>query len=551
MTRGLAQNPDVYFQAREASNPFYDAVPAIVEGYMDQISKLVGRTYKPFLYYGAPDATDIVIAMGSVTETIRETIDYLIKQGKKVGAIIVHLYRPFSAKHLLSVLPKSVKKICVLDRTKEPGAEGEPLYLDVRSVFYGQPNAPMIIGGRYGLSSKDTTPAQIITVYENLARNEPKNRFTLGIVDDVTFLSLPLPKEEVVVVPEGTIECKFFGLGADGTVGANKNSVKIIGDHTDLYAQAYFAYDSKKSGGFTVSHLRFGKHPDPLALPGHQPRLCERSQPSYLEKYDMLRGIKKGGTFLLNSLWGADETVKRLPDFVKKQLADAEVKFYVLNATKVAEDLGMTGRTNTILQSAFFKLSNVIPYDTAVGYMKDAIKKSYGKKGDEVVRMNNEAVDAGAGALVKIEVKAEWKKLSAEVKIAGSAADAPEFVRKVVDMINSQQGDDLGVSAFKGREDGTWPNATASFEKRGIAVNVPEWSPTRASSATSAPTSAPTPSSAPSWSARKKPPRLPPGSPASRPSARVWKTTRSACRSVPTTAPAAATAPTCAPARRT
>jgi pyruvate-ferredoxin/flavodoxin oxidoreductase len=477
VTRGLAQNPDVYFQAREACNPFYDAVPAIVEGYMDQISKLVGRTYKPFLYYGAPDATDIVIAMGSVTETIRETIDYLIKQGKKVGAIIVHLYRPFSAKHLLSVLPKTVKKICVLDRTKEPGAEGEPLYLDVRSVFYGQPNAPMIIGGRYGLSSKDTTPAQIITVYENLARNEPKNRFTLGIVDDVTFLSLPLPKEEVVVVPEGTIECKFFGLGADGTVGANKNSVKIIGDHTDLYAQAYFAYDSKKSGGFTVSHLRFGKHPIRSPYLVTSPDFVSCSQPSYLEKYDMLRGIKKGGTFLLNSLWGADETVKRLPDFVKKQLADAEVKFYVLNATKVAEDLGMTGRTNTILQSAFFKLSNVIPYDTAVGYMKDAIKKSYGKKGDEVVRMNNEAVDAGAGALVKIEVKAEWKKLSAEVKIAGSAADAPEFVRKVVDMINSQQGDDLAVSAFKGREDGTWPNATASFEKRGIAVNVPEWQP--------------------------------------------------------------------------
>ncbi len=477
VTRGLAQNPDVYFQAREACNPFYDAVPAIVEGYMDQISKLVGRTYKPFLYYGAPDATDVVIAMGSVTETIRETIDYLVKQGKKVGAIIVHLYRPFSAKHLLSVVPKTMKKLCVLDRTKEPGAEGEPLYLDVRSVFYGQANAPLIVGGRYGLSSKDTTPAQIITVYDNLARPEPKNHFTLGIVDDVTFHSLPLPKEEVVVVPEGTIECKFFGLGADGTVGANKNSIKIIGDHTDLYAQAYFAYDSKKSGGFTVSHLRFGKHPIRSPYLVNSPDFVSCSQPSYLEKYDMLKGIKKGGTFLLNSLWTAEETVKRLPDFVKKQLADADVKFYVLNATKIAEDLGMTGRTNTILQSAFFKLSNVIPYDTAVGYMKDAIKKSYGKKGDEVVRMNNEAVDAGAGALVKIEIKAEWKKLSAEVKISGSAADSPEFIRNVVDMINSQQGDDLTVAAFKGREDGTWPNATASFEKRGIAVNVPEWQP--------------------------------------------------------------------------
>jgi pyruvate-ferredoxin/flavodoxin oxidoreductase len=477
VTRGLAQNPDVYFQAREACNPFYDAVPAIVEGYMDKISKLVGRTYKPFVYYGAADATDIIIAMGSVTETIRETIDYLIKQGKKVGAVIVHLYRPFSAKHFLSVIPKSVKKICVLDRTKEPGAEGEPLYLDVRSVFYGAANAPEIIGGRYGLSSKDTTPAQIITVYENLARKESKNHFTLGIEDDVTFLSLPLPKEEVTVAAAGTIECKFFGLGADGTVGANKNSIKIIGDHTELYAQAYFAYDSKKSGGFTVSHLRFGKSPIRSPYLVNSPDFISCSQPSYLDKYDMLKGIKKGGTFLLNSLWSADETVKHLPDFVKKQLADADVKFYILNATKIAEDLGMTGRTNTILQSAFFKLSEVIPYAEAVGYMKDAIKKSYGKKGDEVVRMNNEAVDQGVGALVKIDVKAEWKKLSAEVKIAGSAAEAPKFVREVVDMINSQQGDLLKVSAFKGREDGTWPNATASFEKRGIAVNVPEWLP--------------------------------------------------------------------------
>jgi pyruvate-ferredoxin/flavodoxin oxidoreductase len=344
-------------------------------------------------------------------------------------------------------------------------------------VYYGQANAPEIIGGRYGLSSKDTTPAQIITVYENLARKESKNHFTLGIEDDVTFHSLPLPKEEVTVVPAGTIECKFFGLGADGTVGANKNSVKIIGDHTDLYAQAYFAYDSKKSGGFTVSHLRFGKSPIRSPYLVTSPDFVSCSQPSYLDKYDMLKGIKKGGTFLLNSLWSAEETVKHLPDFVKKQLADADVKFYVLNATKIAEDLGMTGRTNTILQSAFFKLSAVIPYDTAVGYMKDAIKKSYGKKGDEVVRMNNEAVDQGAGALVKIDVKPEWKKLSAEVKIAGSAADAPKFVREVVDMINSQQGDDLKVSAFKGREDGTWPNATASYEKRGIAVNVPEWQP--------------------------------------------------------------------------
>ncbi|HTH13746.1 MAG TPA: pyruvate:ferredoxin (flavodoxin) oxidoreductase, partial [Spirochaetia bacterium] len=475
VTRGLAQNPDVYFQAREACNPFYDAVPAIVEKYMDKISALVGRTYKPFVYYGATDATEIIIAMGSVTETIRETVDYLVKQGKKVGVLVVHLYRPFSAKHFLAAVPKTVKKITVLDRTKEPGAEGEPLYLDVRSVYYGSKDAPVVIGGRYGLSSKDTTPAQIITVYENMARNEAKAKFTLGIEDDVTFLSLPLPKQEVNVAAAGTIECKFFGLGADGTVGANKNSIKIIGDHTDLYAQAYFAYDSKKSGGFTVSHLRFGKSPIRSPYLVGSPDFISCSQPSYLDKYDMLKGIKKGGTFLLNSLWNAEETARRLPDFVKKQLADAEAKFYILNATKIAEDLGMTGRTNTILQSAFFKLSNVIPYDTAVGYMKEAIKKSYGKKGEEVVRMNNEAVDQGAKALVQVEVKAEWKKLSDKVTIAGSAADAPVFIREVVDMINSQQGDLLKVSAFKGREDGTWPNATASYEKRGIAVNVPEW----------------------------------------------------------------------------
>ncbi len=477
VTRGLAENPDVYFQNREASNPFYDAVPEIVEHYMDEISKLTGRTYKPFVYYGAADATDVVIAMGSVTETLRETVDYLVKKGRKVGVLVVHLYRPFSAKHFLAVLPKSVKHLAVLDRTKEPGALGEPLYLDVKSVFYGQANAPLIVGGRYGLSSKDTTPAQLISVFDNLAMKEPKDQFTVGIVDDVTFKSLPLPTEEVVVVPEGTIECKFFGLGSDGTVGANKNSIKIIGDHTNLYAQAYFAYDSKKSGGFTVSHLRFGK--DPIRSPYlvNSPDFVSCSQPSYLDKYDMLKGIKKGGTFLLNSLWDAEETKKRLPEFVKKQLADAEVKFYILNATKIAEDLGMTGRTNTILQSAFFKLTNVIPFAEAVGYMKDAIKKSYGKKGDDVVKMNYAAVDQGTDALVKVDIPADWKKLTAKAEISGSAGDAPEFVKKVVDKINAQQGDDLPVSAFVGREDGTWPNATASYEKRGIAVNVPEWVP--------------------------------------------------------------------------
>ncbi len=475
VTRGLAQNPDVFFQAREACNPFYDAVPEIVADYMDKISKLTGRTYKPFNYYGAPDATDVIVCMGSVSDTVMETIDYLMAKGQKVGALIVHLYRPFSAKHFFNVMPKSVKKIAVMDRTKEPGALGEPLYLDVRSLFYGQKDAPLVIGGRYGLSSKDTTPSQIISVYENLAMKEPKDQFTLGIVDDVTFHSLPL-KAEISVVPEGTIECKFFGLGADGTVGANKNSIKIIGDHTDMYAQAYFAYDSKKSGGFTVSHLRFGKKLIRSPYLVNSPDFVSCSQPSYLDKYDMLRGIKNGGTFLLNSLHSAEDTVKNLPDYVKKQMADHNVQFYILNATQIAEDLGMTGRTNTILQSAFFKLSNVIPYAEAVGYMKDAIKKSYGKKGDEVVRMNNEAVDKGANALVKIEVKKEWSNLKADV-IVPSNAEAPLFVRKVVDVINAQMGDDLPVSAFKDREDGTWPNATSQYEKRGIAVNVPEWVP--------------------------------------------------------------------------
>ncbi|MEI8094652.1 MAG: pyruvate:ferredoxin (flavodoxin) oxidoreductase [Spirochaetales bacterium] len=474
VTRGTAQNPDVFFQAREASNPYYDAIPDVVEGYMDQMSKLVGRTYKPFVYYGAPNAENIIIAMGSATETIRETIDYLNAKGGKVGAIIVHLYRPFSAKHFLKVLPASVKRICVLDRTKEPGAYGEPLYLDIKAVLYGRKDAPLVIGGRYGLGSKDTTPDQIISVYDNLATKEPKDQFTIGIVDDVTFHSLPLPKTEVSVVPAGTIECKFFGLGADGTVGANKNSIKIIGDNTDLYAQAYFAYDSKKSGGFSVSHLRFGKNPirSPYLVSAADFISC--SQPSYLDKYDMLKGIKKGGTFLLNSLWSADETKKHLPDYVKAQLAQNNVQFYILNATDIAEELGMSGRTNTILQSAFFKLSNVIPYDQAVKFMKDAVVKSYGKKGEDVVNANFAAIDKGVGALVKVEIPAEWAKLSATAVIAGSK-NAPKFITEVVDVINGQKGDDLPVSAFADRADGTFPQSTASYEKRGIAVNVPEW----------------------------------------------------------------------------
>jgi pyruvate-ferredoxin/flavodoxin oxidoreductase len=471
VTRGTAQNPDIFFQAREACNKFYDAVPDVVADYMKQVSKLTGREYKPFMYYGDPKAENIIVAMGSISDTIKETIDYMNKNGEKVGAIIIHLYKPFSAKYFMDALPSTVKKIAVLDRTKEPGSEGEPLYLDIKSVFYGKKDAPVIVGGRYGLSSKDTTPSQIIAVYENLKQNEAKDDFTIGIVDDVTFKSLPLTAE-VNVVSDTTKQCKFYGLGSDGTVGANKNSIKIIGDHTDMYAQGYFAYDSKKSGGITISHLRFGK--DKIRSPYlvNHADFIACSQPSYLDKYDMLKGIKKGGTFLLNSIWNAEETKQQLPDKVKKSLAENNVKFYIINATKVAEDIGLGGRTNTILQSAFFKLSEVIPYDEAVKYIKEAIKKSYGKKGEEIVSMNNAAVDKGASEIIAVDVPAEWASLT---PAKAATTDRPDFIENVVDVINGQDGDSLPVSAFNDREDGTFPAGTTAFEKRGIAVNVPEW----------------------------------------------------------------------------
>ncbi len=472
VTRGTAQNPDIYFQSREAANKFYDAVPDMVEEYMQELSKITGREYHPFTYYGAPDAENIIVAMGSVTSTIEETIDYLEKQGKKVGLISVHLYRPFSAKYLLNVLPDSVKRIAVLDRTKEPGANGEPLYLDVCEVFYGRENTPQIIAGRYGLSSKDTTPAQIVSVYENLEQAEPKNHFTLGIVDDVTFTSLPL-KEEISISPEGTFEGKFYGIGADGTVGANKNSIKIIGDTTDKYAQAYFAYDSKKSGGVTTSHLRFGDSPILSSYLVNTPDFVACHVPSYLGKYDMLKGIKKGGTFLLNSIWSAEETVVQLPNSVKKVLAEKEINFYIINATKVAREIGLGNRINFIMQSAFFKIGNVIPYETAVTEMKNAITKAFSKKGEEIVNMNHTAVDKG-GDVEKVEVLPEWSGLEAEV-VEDNRTDVPDFVRNVVEPINSLKGDDLPVSAFVDREDGTFPAGTTQFEKRGIAVNVPEW----------------------------------------------------------------------------
>ncbi len=472
VTRGTAMNPDIYFQAREASNSYYDAVPDIVENYMKEITKLTGREYHPFNYYGAPDAENIIVAMGSVCETISETIDYLVAKGEKVGLIAVHLYRPFSAKYFMNVFPKTVKKIAVLDRTKEPGANGEPLYLDLRDLFYGKENAPVIVGGRYGLSSKDTVPKHIISVYDNLKLKEPKNGFTVGINDDLTFKSLPLGPD-VSVVPEGTFEAKFYGLGSDGTVGANKNSIKIIGDTTDRYAQAYFAYDSKKSGGVTVSHLRFGKKQIKSTYLINYPDFVACHVPSYLKQYDMLRGMKKGGTFLLNSVWDAEETKKRLPDHMKKFMAVNDIKFYIINATVIAENLGLGGRTNSIMQAAFFKLAEVIPYKDSENEMKKAIKKSYGKKGDDVVNKNYAAVEKGGEGIEKIEIPAEWKNL--KVEEIPDEADLPDFVKNIARPMGHLLGDDLPVSAFADMADGTHPQGTAAYEKRGIAVNVPEW----------------------------------------------------------------------------
>ncbi len=472
VTRGTAQNPDIFFQAKESSNKYYDAVPDIVEGYMQEITKLTGREYHPFTYYGANDAENIIIAMGSVTETVKETIDHLMAQGKKVGMVTVHLYRPFSAKYFFNVFPTSVKRIAVLDRTKEPGANGEPLYLDVKDLFYGKENAPEVVGGRYGLGSKDTTPAQILSVYENLELAEPKNDFTIGIVDDVTFKSLPV-KPEVNVSAAGTYEAKFYGLGSDGTVGANKNSIKIIGDATDKYCQGYFQYDSKKSGGFTCSHLRFGDNPIRSTYLVTTPDFVACHVPAYLNMYDVLKGLKKGGKFLFNTIWDEEETKRRLPDTMKQYLAKNEIDFYIIKATELANEIGLGNRTNTILQSAFFKIAEVIPFELAVSEMKKAIVKSYGNKGEQIVNMNYAAVDAGGANVSKVEVPAEW----ATITVAAEAIDEtrPEYIRNVVDVINAQKGDDLPVSTFVNAEDGTFPAGTTAYEKRGIAVNVPEW----------------------------------------------------------------------------
>ena len=470
VARGMAENPDTFFTHRESCNNYYDAVPAIVEDYMNKVSEITGRKYGLFSYYGAADAERVIIAMGSVTEAIRETIDHLTAQGEKVGLVAVHLYRPFSAKHFLAAVPATAKTIAVLDRTKEPGANGEPLYLDVKECFYGKENAPVIVGGRYGLGSNDTTPAQILAVYENLALPEPKNQFTLGIVDDVTFTSLP-QKEEVAMGGEGMFEAKFYGLGADGTVGANKNSVKIIGDNTNKHCQAYFSYDSKKSGGFTCSHLRFGDAPIRSTYLVNTPNFVACHVQAYLPMYDVTRGLKKNGTFLLNTIWEGEELAKNLPNKVKAYFAKNNIKVYYINATKIAQEIGLGNRTNTILQSAFFRITGVIPVDLAVEQMKKFIVKSYGKKGEDVVNKNYAAVDRG-GEYKELAVDPAWANLAAD---AAQPNDDPAFINEVVRPINAQDGDLLKVSAFKGIEDGTWPQGTAAYEKRGVAAFVPTW----------------------------------------------------------------------------
>lgn len=472
-TRGTAQNDDIYFQTRELSNRFYNAVPDIVAEYLAEISKITGRDYKPFNYYGNPEATRVIVAMGSVTQTLEEVVDYLNAKGEKVGIIKVHLYRPFSTKYLFDVMPKSVKKIAVLDRTKEPGSLGEPLYLDIKAAFYGQKDAPIIVGGRYGLSSKDVDPAQMLAVFENLNQSEPKDGFTVGIVDDVTFTSL-LTGEKISLSDESVKECLFYGLGADGTVGANKNSIKIIGDKTDLYAQAYFAYDSKKSGGYTRSHLRFGKKPIRSTYLVSNPHFVACSVAAYLEIYDVIDGIRENGTFLLNSIWDAEQTIAKLPNKVKKILASKNINFYIINATKLAHDIGLKNRTNTIMQSAFFKLANIIPFEDAQKYMKEYAHKAYAKKGEAIVQMNYNAIDVGANGLIKVPVGPEWANLEdveqKEEKYIGNS-----FIENVVKPINAARGDSLPVSAFIGYEDGHFEAGTTAYEKRGVGVMVPKW----------------------------------------------------------------------------
>ena len=472
VTRGTSQNTDIYFQTRESVNRFYEDVPEVVESYMAEITKLTGREYHCFDYYGAPDADRIIVTMGSSTDVAEETIDYLTSKGEKVGVVKVRLYRPFSKERLLKVIPATVKAIAVLDRTKEPGSIGEPLYLDIKSAFYGRENAPVIVGGRYGLGSKDPNPADIAAVFTNLTKEEPKDGFTISIVDDVTNTSLET-LEDIDATPEGTKACKFWGLGSDGTVGANKSAIKIIGDHTDMYAQGYFAYDSKKSGGITVSHLRFGKKPIKSPYLVNKADFIACHNQAYVYKYDVLEGLKKNGKFLLNTIWTPEEVNEKLPAEMKKYIAENNIEFYTLNAVKIAQEIGLGGRINMIMQAAFFKIANIIPVEDAVKYLKDAVVKSYGKKGEKVVNMNHAAIDKGVESIVKIDVPADWKDAKAEAK--EDRSDVPAFIKNIVEPINAQKGFDLPVSAFNGMEDGTFMAGTAAFEKRGIAINVPEW----------------------------------------------------------------------------
>ena len=472
VTRGTAENPETFFTHREACNNYYDAIPEVVEGYLNQISEITGREYHLFNYYGAEDAENVIILMGSATEAAREAIDYLNKQGKKVGMVAVHLYRPFAVDYLKKALPATVKRIAVLDRTKEPGAEGEPLYLDVKSALYDDERKPLIVGGRYGLGSSDTTPAKIVAVFKNLELPEPKNHFTVGIVDDVTFTSLP-EEEEIPMGGDDLFEAKFYGLGADGTVGANKNSVQIIGNNTDKYCQAYFSYDSKKSGGFTCSHLRFGDSPIHSAYQVNTPNFVACHVQAYLHMYDVTRGLRKNGTFLLNTIFEGEELVNFIPNKVKRCLAKNNIKVYYINATKIAQEIGLGNRTNTILQSAFFRITEVIPLELAIEQMKAFIVKSYGKKGQDVVDLNYAAVDRG-GEYKELAVDPAWAELADE---EGKADDAPAFVTELVRPINAQAGDLLKVSDFVKHDtvDGTWQNGTAAFEKRGVEAFVPVW----------------------------------------------------------------------------
>ncbi|WP_440444835.1 pyruvate:ferredoxin (flavodoxin) oxidoreductase, partial [Phascolarctobacterium sp.] len=469
--RGTAQNPDIYFQTREAVNTYYNALPEIVESYMGEISKLTGREYHLFNYYGAEDAEDIIIVMGSASETVRTVVEKLNAEGRKVGVLVVHLYRPFSIEHFMGAIPQSVKRIAVLDRTKEPGAFGEPLYLDVRAAFYASDRKPMIIGGRYGLGSKDLLPGDIVAVFDNLASAEPKNNFTISITDDVTNTSLPCVAG-IDVTPAGTKGCKFWGLGSDGTVGANKSAIKIIGDYTDMYAQGYFSYDSKKSGGVTVSHLRFGHTPIMAPYLIDAADFVAVHNQSYVHKYDVTAGLKKGGTFLLNCNWKPEELDAQLPGQLKRYIAKNDIKFYIIDAVKIAQEIGLGGRINMIMQSAFFKLADIIPLADAVKYLKDAVEHSYGKKGQNIVDMNNAAIDKGIDAIVAVEVPAGWAEAG---DTAAEAATGNEFVDKLLVPMNKLEGDKLPVSAFADYADGTFPSGTAAYEKRGIAIDVPEW----------------------------------------------------------------------------